>query len=61
MINLWIDSRTAGQKSNNYLELGEHDAVTLTMLYWKVLHDIILQNSQINFPEAAVMSWKYMY
>ena len=59
MINLWIDSMTfqkyrilsARQRSNNYLELlkgnilGEYDAVTLTMLYLKVLHDMVSQNS----------------
>ena len=55
MINLWIDfqdllkvKNTAfrRQRSNNYLEIkkkkkcfGEDDAVTLTMLYLKVLHD----------------------
>ena len=69
MVDLWIDSRTsqkcrillsARQKSNNYLELpsysGEYDAVTLTMLYLKVLHDLVPQNSSINFLEAATIS-----
>ena len=71
MINLWIDFRTcqkqrillsARESSNNYLELskenvlGEYDAVTLTMLYLKGLHDIVSQNSSINFPEAVIMS-----
>ena len=38
-------------RSSNYLEpskenvLGEYDAVTLTMLYFKVLHGMVLQNS----------------
>ena len=60
VINLWIDSRTwqklrivlpVRQRSNNYIELskenvlGEYDAVTLTMLYVKVLHDMVSQNS----------------
>ena len=68
MVDLWIDSRTsqncrillsARQKSNNYLELpsysGEYDAVILTMLYLKVLHDLVPQNSSINFLEAATI------
>ena len=39
------------QRSSNYLEplkenvLGEYDAVTLTMLYLKVLQDMVSQNS----------------
>ena len=61
VLNLWIDSRTyqkkrillsARQASSNYLEpfskenvLGEYDAVTLTILYLKVLYDIVSQNS----------------
>ena len=60
MINLRIDSRTyqkwrvllsARQMSSNYLQpsrehvLGKYDAVTLTMLYLKVLHDMVPQNS----------------
>ena len=60
MIDLWIDSRacqkyrillSARQRSNNYSELskrkcfGEYDTVTLTMLYLKVLHDMVSQNS----------------
>ena len=38
-------------RSSNYLEsskenvLGEYEPVTLTMLYLKVLHDMISQNS----------------
>ena len=36
--------------------LGECDAVTLNMLYLKVLHDMVSQNSEINFSEAAIMS-----
>ena len=54
---------SAKQSSNNYLELskkkkklGEYDTVTLTMLYVKVRHDMVLQNSYINFLEAATMS-----
>ena len=53
---------SARQRSNNYLApskenvLGENDAVTLTMLYLKVLHDMVSQNSQINFSDAAIMS-----
>ena len=76
MINLWIDSRKcekwrillwASQRSSNYLEpskenaLWEYDAVTLTMFYLKLLHHMISQNSSINFSDAAIMSWKYMY
>ena len=60
IINLWIDSRTfqklrillsARQRSNNYLELSkesvleDNDAVTLTMIYLKVLHDMVSRNS----------------
>ena len=60
MINLWKDCRTckkyrillsARQRSTNYLELskenvsGKYDAVTLTMLYLKVLHNMVSQNS----------------
>ena len=55
MINLWIDSRTclkyeilllARQRSNSYLERerkcsGEYNAATLTMLYVKVVHDMV--------------------
>ena len=59
MINLWIDSRTyqkqrimlsARQRSSDSLNLskqnvfGQYDAVTLTMLYLKVVHDVISQN-----------------
>ena len=39
------------QRSSNYLKpskenvLGEYDAVTLTMLYLNVLHDMVSQNS----------------
>ena len=42
---------SARQRSSNNLEpskanvLGEYDAVTLTMLYLKVLHDMVPQNS----------------
>ena len=38
------------ESSSNYFErskenvLGEYDAVTLTMLYLKVLHDMVSQN-----------------
>ena len=39
----------------------EYNAVTFTMLYLKVLHDMVSQNSSINFSEAAIMSQKYMY
>ena len=35
---------------------GEYDFVTLTMLYLKVLHDMVSQNHSINFSEAAIMS-----
>ena len=35
---------------------GKYDVVTLSMLYLKVLHDIVSQNSSINFSEAAIMS-----
>ena len=60
MINLWIDSRThqkqrillsARQRSSDYWEpskenvLGEYDAAILNMLYVKVLHDTVSQNS----------------
>ena len=51
----------ARQRSNNYLELskesvlGNNDAVTLNMIYLKVLHDIVSQNSLIKFSEAAIM------
>ena len=31
------------------------DAVALTMLYLKVPHGIVSQNSKINFSEAAIM------
>ena len=63
MINLWIDFRTcqkwgillpARQRSSSYLEpskenaLWEYDAVTLTMVYLKVLHDMVSQNSEID-------------
>ena len=59
-INLWIDSSTcekytillsARERSNNYVRafkrkcFGEYDTVTLTMLYLKVLHDMVSQNS----------------
>ena len=65
MINFWIDSRTcqkyrillsARQRSNNYLEptkenvLGEYDALTLTMHYLKVLHDMISNLKQKSIP-----------
>ena len=69
---LWIDSRTcqnfkillsARRRSNNYFELSkkkkcfeEYNAVTFTMLYLKVLHDMVSQNPSINFSEAAIMS-----
>ena len=70
MISLWIDSRTykkkiilqsARQRSSNYLEyskenvFGDYDAATLTMLYLKVLHDMVPQKSLIKFSEAAIM------
>ena len=60
MINLWVDFRTyqkqrillsAGQRASINLEpsktnvFEENDAVTLTMLYLKVLHDMVSQNS----------------
>ena len=35
---------------------GEYDFVTVTMLYLKVLHDVVSQNSYVNFSEAAIMS-----
>ena len=55
MVNLWINSKTcqkyrillsARQRYYNYLELskkcfGGYDAVALTMLYLKVLQDIV--------------------
>ena len=53
--------------SSSYLEsskenvLGAYDAVTLIMRYLKVLHVMVLQNSQIDFSDAAIMSQKYMY
>ena len=46
---------SARQRPSNYLEsskenvLGEYDAATWTMVYLKVLHDMISQNSLINF------------
>ena len=58
MISLWIDSRTykkkiilqsARKRSSNYLEyskenvFGDYDAATLTMLYLKVLYDMVPQ------------------
>ena len=60
MINFRINSRTyqkqiilllARQRSSNYLEpskvnvLEEHNTVTLALLYLKVLHDMVSQNS----------------
>ena len=60
MKNLWIDFRShqkqrirlsAGQRSSNNLELSkanvlrEYGAVTLTMFYLKVLHDMVPQSS----------------
>ena len=60
MINWWIDSRTcqkyrillsARQRSNKLLRafkrkcFWEYDAVTLTMIYLKILHDMVSQNS----------------
>ena len=42
---------SAKQRSSNYLEpskekvLGEYDAVALTMLYMKVLQDLVSQSS----------------
>ena len=39
---------SARQRSNNYLELSKekvYDTVTLTMLYLKVVHDMVSQNS----------------
>ena len=71
MINLWIDCSTCQkqklllsgrQRSSNYwkpskeITLREYDVVTLTMFYWKVLHDMVSQNSWINFLEAPIMS-----
>ena len=35
---------------------GEDDAVSLIILYLKVLHDMVTQNCSISFSEAAVMS-----
>ena len=35
---------------------GEYDVVTVIMLYLKVLHDVVSQNSYINFSEVAIMS-----
>ena len=34
---------------------GYYDAVTLTMLYLKVLHDIVSQNAEINLSDATIM------
>ena len=34
----------------------ETDAVTFPMLYLKVIHDMVSQNSSINFSEVAIMS-----
>ena len=31
-----------------FKSFGEYDAVTVTMLYLKVLHDMVSQNSEIN-------------
>ena len=53
---------SARQRSNNYLELSkenvfwEYDAVALTILYLKFFHDIVSQNSKINFGKAVIMS-----
>ena len=50
----------AKQRSSNYLEpskenvWGEYDAATLTMLYLKVLHDMVSPNYQIVFSNAAI-------
>ena len=58
---------SARQKSSNYLEpfkenvLSEYDAVTLTMIYLKVLPNMVSQNSEINFSNATIMPKKYMY
>ena len=58
---------SAKQSSNNYLQLSkkicfeEYDGVTLAMLHFKVLHDMVSQNPKINLSEAAIMSQKYMY
>ena len=35
--------------------LGEYDGVTLTMLYLKVLCDMVSQNFYIDFSDAAIM------
>ena len=35
--------------------------VTLIVFYMKFLHDMVSQNSEINFSEVAIMSQKYMY
>ena len=59
--------------SSNYLETskqrfffffrgggGGYGGVTLTILYLKVIHDMVSQNSYINFSDAAIRSYKYM-
>ena len=39
---------------------GGYGGVTLTILYLKVIHDMVSQNSYINFSDAAIRSYKYM-
>ena len=57
----------ARQMTSNYLEplkeniLGEYDAVIVITLYLRVLHDMVSQNSEINFSDAAILCLKYMY
>ena len=51
IVKLWIILLSERQRPSNYVEsskenfLGEYDVVTLTMLYVKVLHDMVSQNS----------------
>ena len=64
MINLWIDSRTcqkhrillSERQSSKKLPrafkrkcFGEYNAVTLTRIYLKFVHDMVSRNSWINF------------
>ena len=35
---------------------GKYDVITLTMLYLKVIHEMVSQNSSINSSEAAIIS-----
>ena len=47
--------------TGNYLEplkeniLGEYDGVAVTRLCLRVLHDMVSQNSEINFSDAAIL------